>query len=84
MVNNFEIEKKLNILIKNCGDCLEDVRECENDIQYLHAVKKYNLAIIKLMSFHDFLLDCIDSINENTECFDREFDKIEIKRKSKR
>lgn len=84
MLNNLEIEKKLNILIKNCGDALEDVRDAENDKQYNGAIRSYNTAIIKLMSFQDFLISCVDSINENTECFDKELDKIEIIRKSKK
>lgn len=84
MVNNLEIEKKANILIKECGDALQDVEDSENNAQYKRASFDYNRKITKLMSFYDFLNDLIDTINENTECFDKEFDRIERAKKSQK
>lgn len=84
MVNNLDIEKKMNILIKNVGDALQDVEESENPAQYKRAIFVYNREINKLMAFYDFLNNCMETINENTECFDKEFDKIERSKKSQR
>ena len=84
MINNLEIEKKVNILIKNCGDALQDVEDSENSAQYKRAVFQYNREVTKLMAFYDFLSDLIDTINANTECFDKEFDKIERAKKSQK
>lgn len=84
MATNFDIEKRMNILIKNVGDSLQDVDDSENSVQFKRAVYSYNIEMTKLMAFYDFLLNCIETINENTECFDKEFEKIERAKKSQR
>ncbi len=84
MIANLEIEKKANILIKNVGDALEEVAETENMAQYKRAVFSYNREQNKLFAFYDFLNSVIDNINENTECFDKEFDQIERAKKSQK
>lgn len=82
MVNNFEIEKKANYLIKRCGDALEEISLSENETQYQKAVAQYNKETTKLMGFYDCLDSLLETINKNTECFDREFDDIERRKKS--
>ena len=82
MITNLDIEKKANILIKNVGDALEDMAEAQNGAQFRNAKYVYKNAITRLMGFYDFLTCMIDTINENTECFDKEYDKIERTKKS--
>ena len=84
MITNLDIEKKANILIKIVGDALEEVMESENTTRYKKAVAEYHRAQVNLFNFYDFLNSVIDNINENTECFDKEFDQIERTKKSQK